>query len=81
MQTLISILIAAVAVLFGVGSFYVASKERKERKQAEKELREIQENAQKMAEANEIKENANSGNLNNDIEYMGDILHQLAEKE
>lgn len=81
MQTLISILIAAVAVLFGVGSFYVSSKERKERKQAEKELREIQENAQKMAEANEIKENANSGNLDNDIEYMGDILHQLAEKK
>ena len=36
MQTLISILIVAVAVLFGVGSFYVASKERKERKQAER---------------------------------------------
>jgi hypothetical protein len=34
-----------------------------------------------MAEANEIKENANSGNLNNDVEYMGDILHQLAEKK
>ena len=81
MQTLISILIAAVAVLFAGGSFYVASKEHKERKQAEKELREIQENAQKMAEANEIKENANSGNLNNDIEYMGDVLHQLAEKK
>ena len=81
MQTLISILIAAIAELFAGGSFYVASKERKERKQAEKELRVIQENAQKMAEANEIKENANSGNLNNDIEYMGDILHQLAEKK
>ena len=81
MQTIITILIAAVAVLFAGGSFYVANKERKERKQAEKELREIQENAQKMAEANEIKENANSGNLNNDIEYMGDVLHQLAEKK
>ena len=81
MQIIISNLIAAVAVLFAGGSFYVVSKERKERKQAEKELREIQENAQKMAEANEIKENANSGNLNNDIEYMGDVLHQLAEKK
>lgn len=81
MQIIISILVAIIAVLFGVGAFYVATKEHKERKQAEKELREIQENAQKMAEANEIKENANSGNLNNDIEYMGDILHQLAEKE
>ena len=81
MQIIISILVAIIAVLFGVGAFYVAAKEHKERKQAEKELREIQENAQKMAEANEIKENANSGNLNNDIEYMGDILHQLAEKE
>ena len=33
MQTIISILIAAVAVLFAGGSFYVASKERKERKE------------------------------------------------
>lgn len=81
MQTLISILIAAVAVLFGAGSFYVASKERKERKAKEKELEEIRKNAQNMAEANETKENANSGNLDNDVEYMGDILHQLAEKK
>ena len=81
MQTLTSILIAAVAVLFAGGSFYVASKERKERKQKERELEEARENAQKMAEANEIKENANSGNLDNDINYMGDVLHQLAEKK
>ena len=80
MQTLISILIAAVAVLFAGGSFYVASKERKERKQKEKELEEARENAQNMAKANEIKENANSGNLDNDINYMGDVLHQLAKK-
>jgi flagellar basal body-associated protein FliL len=81
MQTLISILIAAVAVLFAGGSFYVASKERKERKQKEKELEEARENAQNMAKADEIKENANSGNLDNDINYMGDILHQLATKK
>lgn len=81
MQTLIFILISAVAVLFAGGSFYVATKERKERKQKEKELEEARENAQHMAQANEIKENANSGNLDNDINYMGDVLHQLAEKK
>ncbi len=81
MQTIIIILVAIIAVLFGVGAFYVATKEHKERKQAEKELEEARENAQNMAEANEIKENANSGNLDNDINYMGDILHQLAKKE
>ena len=81
MHTIIIILVAIIAVLFGVGAFYVATKERKERKQAEKELEEARVNAQHMAEANEIKENANSGNLDNDINYMGDILHQLATKK
>ncbi len=80
MSYVISILISAVAVLFAGGSLYVAHKERKERKAKEKELEEARENAQHMAEANEIKENANSGNIDNDINYMGDILHQLAQK-
>ena len=80
MSYVISILISAVAVLFAGGSLYVAHKERKERKAKEKELEEFRENAQHMAEANEIKESANSGNLDNDINYMGDVLHQLAKK-
>ena len=80
MTYVISILIAAVAVLFAAGSFYVVHKERQERKAKEKELEEARKNAQHMAEANEIKEHANSGNLDNDINYMGDVLHQLAKK-
>jgi hypothetical protein len=84
MQTIISILIAAVAVLFGVGLFYVASKERKERKQAEKELREKIEHENKAAEiinkANKTKSDAISGDIDNDLNYMAGKLHEYASK-
>ena len=70
--------ICILTAFFGIAALVIAKENADMRK---KELKEAKENAQKMAEANEIKENANSGNLNNDIEYMGDILHQLAEKE
>ena len=84
MQTLISILIAAVAVLFAGGSFYVANKERKERKQAEKELREKIEHENKAAEiineANKTKADAISGDIDNDLNYMAGKLHEYASK-
>ena len=80
MSYVIYIIVAAVAVLFAGGSFYVAHKEHQERKAKEKELKEARANVQHMAEANETKENANSGNIDNDVNYMGDILHQLAQK-
>ena len=80
MQIIACIAVAVAAVLFGVGSSWLAAKERKGRKEKEKELEEARENAQHMAEANETKENANSGNIDNDVNYMGDILHQLAKK-
>ena len=84
MQTIITILIAAVAVLFAGGSFYVANKERKERKQAEKELREKIEHENKAAEiineANKTKSDAISGDIDNDLNYMAGKLHEYASK-
>ena len=84
MQIVISILIAAVAVLFGVGSFYVASKERKERKQTEKELEEKIEHENKATEiineANKTKSDAISGDIDNDLNYMAGKLHEYASK-
>lgn len=72
-----SILICAVAVLFAAGVFWIATEEYKNRKAAEKKEREVNEHAQNMAQAGETIENANSGSLDNDINYMGDVLHQL----
>ena len=84
MHIIISILIAAVAVLFAGGSFYVASKERKKRKQAEKELREKIEHENKAAEiineANKTKSDAISGDIDNDLNYMAGKLHEYASK-
>ena len=84
MQTIVIILIAIIAVLFGLGSTYVAGKERKERKQAEKELKEKKENEQKAAEiiseANDTKNDAISGNIDNDLNYMAGKLHEYASK-
>ena len=77
MQTLILILISAVAVMFGIGAAWIAADEKKKRKAAEKKEREVNEHAQNMAQAGETIENANSGNLDNDINYMGGVLHQL----
>ena len=75
-----SILICAVAVLFAAGAFWIATEEHKKRKAAEKKEREVNEHAQNMAKADEVKENANSGNFDNDINYMADSLHKLAQK-
>ena len=77
MQYIIIILIAIIAVLFGVGSSWLAAKEHGERRETEKKLNEEKESARNMAKANETKENANSGSLDNDINYMGDVLHKL----
>lgn len=81
MQIVTSIIISIIAVIFGGGAFYIAHKEHKEKKETEKKLAEAYENAEKMAKANEVKENANSGNIDNDVNYMADVLHQLAEKK
>ena len=84
MQTIVFILIAIIAVLFAVGSTYVANKERKERKQAEKELREKIEHENKAAEiineANKTKSDAISGDIDNDLNYMAGKLHEYASK-
>ena len=84
MQIIISILVAIIAVLFGVGAFYVATKEHKERKQAEKELREKIEHENKAAEiineANKTKSDAISGDIDNDLNYMAGKLHEYASK-
>ena len=84
MQTIIFILIAIIAVLFAVGSTYVANKERKERKQAEKELREKIEHENKATEiineANKTKSDAISGDIDNDLNYMAGKLHEYASK-
>lgn len=72
-----SIIICAVAVLFAAGAFWIATEEHQKRKAAEKKEREVNEHAQNMAQAGETIENANSGSLDNDINYMGDVLHQL----
>lgn len=77
MQYIIIILIAIIAVLFGVGSSWLAAKEHSERRETEKKFSEEKESARNMAKANETKENANSGSLDNDINYMGDVLHKL----
>lgn len=84
MQMIISILITAAAVLFGAGSFYVATKERKERKQAEKELEERIDHENKATEiineANKTKSDAISGDIDNDLNYMAGKLHEYASK-
>ena len=70
--------------MFAVGSTYVANKERKERKQAEKELREKIEHENKAAEiineANKTKSDAISGDIDNDLNYMAGKLHEYASK-
>ena len=84
MQTIIIILIAVIAVLFAVGSSWLAAKERKERKQAEKELEEKIEHENKAAEiineANKTKSDAISGDIDNDLNYMAGKLHEYASK-
>jgi len=84
MQTIIIILIAVIAVLFAIGSSWFAAKERKERKQAEKELREKIEHENKAAEiineANKTKSDAISGDIDNDLNYMAGKLHEYASK-
>lgn len=84
MQTVVLIIITAAAVLFGAGAFYLAARERQERKAAEKELREARENEKRAAdiitEANETKQEANTGSLDNDINYMAGKLHEYASK-
>ena len=84
MQTIIIILIAIIAVLFAVGSTWLAAKERKERKQVEKELEEKIEHENKATEiineANKTKSNAISGDIDNDLNYMAGKLHEYASK-
>ena len=84
MQTIIIILIAVIAVLFAIGSTWLAAKERKERKKAEKELREKIEHENKAAEiineANKTKSDAISGDIDNDLNYMAGKLHEYASK-
>lgn len=84
MQTLIFILITVVAVIFGAGAFYVATKEHKERKETEKELKEAHEHENKAAEiineANKTKSDAISGDIDNDLDYMAGKLHEYASK-
>ena len=84
MATIIIILIAVIAVLFAVGSSWLAAKERKKRKQAEKELEEKIEHENKATEiineANKTKSDAISGDIDNDLNYMAGKLHEYASK-
>ena len=84
MQIIGLIFIAVAAVLFGAGSSWLAARERKERKEVEKELREARENEQKavdiITEANETKQDANSGDIDNDLNFMAGKLHDYAKK-
>lgn len=84
MQIIISILVAIIAVLFGVGAFYVATKEHKERKETEKKLKEAYKYEEKAAEiineANKTKSDAISGDIDNDLNYMAGKLHEYASK-
>ena len=84
MQTIIIILIAVIAVLFAIGSTWLAAKERKERKQAEKELEERIDHENKATEiineANKTKSDAISGDIDNDLNYMAGKLHDYATK-
>lgn len=82
MQIIICIAITAGALFFGIGSFYLATKTRKENKALENEIKEARENEQKTAEiiteANKTKAEANSGDIDNDLNYMAGKLHDLA---
>ena len=84
MQILICIIITACVLLFGVGAFYLATKERTERKETEKKLAEAYDHETKAAEiiteANKTKAEANSGDIDNDLNYMAGKLHDLAKK-
>jgi len=84
MQIIAIIFIAVAAILFGLGSSWLAASEHKELKKKNKELKEAQENEQKAAdiitEANETKAEANSGDIDNDLNYMAGKLHDYAKK-
>jgi hypothetical protein len=84
MHYVIIVLIAIAAILFGVGSAWVAAKEHKERKETEKKLNEAYEHETKAAkiidEANATKQDAISGDIDSDLNYMAGKLHDYAKK-
>ena len=84
MQIVLLIAIAAIAIAFGLGAFLYAHNEHKERKATEKKLTEAYENEKKAAEiiteANETKQDAISGDIDNDLNYMAGKLHDYAKK-
>lgn len=88
----VAILICVFLTLFAIFAFYVACKEKQERKEIEKEKAEIEqakkeseENAkrkeQATIQANETKANARTGNHSDDLNFMANKLHEYANKK
>lgn len=84
MQTVVLILICVIVALVAFGGFYIAAVEAKQRREYERLYKEAQTNADKAAEiiteANGTKEAANTGDINNDLDYMANKLHEYATK-
>lgn len=84
MKTIIIILMAILGVVFCAGAIYVIHEERRKRKETEKKLKEAYKYENKAAEiiseANNTKNDAISGDIDNDLNYMAGKLHEYASK-
>lgn len=78
------IVYALIVVLALAFALYTELKADAREKRAEKKEREAAENgeriADKITEANKIKQNANTGNFDNDFNYIAGKLHEYAKK-
>ena len=77
MKTIIYFILLILAVALCVYLYRKAQQLKKEI--AELEKKQVAD-YEEMQKANEIKENANSGNIGNDINFMADELHKRAKK-
>lgn len=84
MKTILLIIICVLMAVFAIGAFILAQEEKKRRKQTEKKIMEAYERENKAAEiiteSNKTKAAANTGNINNDINFMANKLHDYANK-
>ena len=84
MTTVISIFICIITVVFAALAFYLAIQEKQAQKELEKEIQERTEYARKQAEAvteaNNTKAEARTGNIERDLDYMANRLHEYAKK-
>lgn len=84
MGNVVIILICLLVCSFAFFAFYLASKERAERKQTEEEIQRLKENETKAAEtvteANKTKADARTGDIERDVNYMANRLHEYAKK-